>query len=236
MPLYKYVFYTFITTCAVCSQKLVTEDRDIFWATDSRYTAFGDSFRRKRRCMLKIAGTEMANVTLPDGSREQRRTSLCCESVCFFTISGVTAVLHSLNRVLPRHLCADLDTTDDSIIFILGRYFSPDPLAYQRDTHYRPICPGPLKLNHCLWKYAKTSRYRAAICDVNGLPNANFVTQGHLFGATALQRRKCFEDEKNAYFTLHVPRSIERRVYMTREFLGDTLELSDTWIETVTLI
>ena len=180
------------------------------------------------------------DVTLPNGSTEKRRTSLCCEAVCFFSIKGVTAVLNSINHVLPRHLQGDLKgdihQDDDSITFILARYFSPHPSAYERDAQYRPVCPGPLRLNHCLWKYAESARYRRSMCHPDGSPNVDFVRQGHLFGDTATQRRKSFDNDKRAYFNVIVPRSIQRRVHMTREFIGNTLELSDTWLETVTLI
>ena len=112
-----------------------------------------------------MTGHEDVQVTLPDGARATRRTALCCQAVCFFSIQGVDSVLKVLQKVLPKELENDLH--DDSITFILVRYFTPHPLAFERDTEYRPVCPGPLRRNHCLWQFAKTARSRKAMCDDN---------------------------------------------------------------------
>ena len=181
-----------------------------------------------------MRGYENADVILPDGSHAKRRTTLYCQTVCFVSISGVVTVLRELNTTLPQDMDGDLH--DDCIIFILVRYFSPHPLAFERDTEYRPICPGPLRLNHCLWKFAKTSRCRGSMCNVNGTQNQDFIRQKHIFGATTYTREKCFEDEKFAYYNILSPRSIKRKVNMTQEYDGYTLGYSDNWIETVTLM
>lgn len=218
----------------VCVQKLVMDDLTTFWATDTRYTAFSSRSRCKRRSIFQITGSEDVDVTLPDGSREKRRTSLCCQTVCFFTITGVQQLLITLNRPLPEEMRDDV--VDDGITFMLLRYFSPHPLAHERDTEYRPVCPGPLRLNHCLWKFAKSARCRLAMCNADGTPNANFLQQGHLFGNTQTQRDTRFENEKFAYFGVLTTRCIKRTVNMTQEFSGSGMDFSDTWIETVTLI
>jgi hypothetical protein len=182
-----------------------------------------------------MTGHEDVQVTLPDGSRAQRRTALCCQAVCFFSIQGVDSVLELLQKVIPKHLENDLQ--DDSITFILVRYFTPHPLAFERDTEYRPMCPGPLRQNHCLWQFAKTSRCRKTMCDDNNEMSDDFKEQGHVFGINDQERQKCFEDEKRAYFGVLTPRSIKRRCNVTPEFCDNTkLAFSDTWIETVTLI
>ena len=181
-----------------------------------------------------MSGEELVDVILPDGSMEQRPTTLCCQAVCFISIAGVTDVLHNVNADLPEDMVTEVQ--DDRIDFALVRYFSPHPSAYERDTDLRPICPGPLRLNHCLWKFSKSTRFRRSMCNQDGTPNRAFVQQGHIFGDTQTQRRKVFEDEKFAYFGLLSPKSIEQTVNMSPQFVGSTMSLSDTWIETVSLM
>ena len=74
------------------------------------------------------------------------------------------------------------------------------------------------------------------MCNRDGTPNRSFVEQGHMFGNTQGERQQVFESEKRAYFGLLSPKSVERTVHMTPEFVDDTLSLSDTWIETVALM
>ena len=210
-------------------------DDSTYWATDTGYNAFGDASRSKRRCIFLLTGYEDVFVTLPDGAREERRTALCAQAVCFFSIQGVNFVMESLDKVLPQELEDDLQ--NDSLDFILLRYFTPHPLAFERDTEYRPLCPGPLRRNHCLWQFAKTSRCRKTMCGDDGEMNNHFKEQRHVFGSNEQQQQKCFENEKNAYFGVLSPKAIKRRCNMTQEFCDNTkLAFSDTWIETVTLI
>ena len=215
-------------------QKLNVDD-STYWATDTRYAAFGDATRCKRRCIFLMTGHEDVKVTLPDGSRAERRTALCCQAVCFFSIQGVNSVLEFLHKVLPKEL--ENDVQDDSLTFILLRYFAPHPLAFERDEEYRPLCPGPLRLNHCLWQFAKTSRCRQVMCDDDGEMNENVKDQMHVFGNNDLERQKCFEAEKYAYFGVLTPRSIKRRCNMTPQFCDNKkIDFSESWIETVTLL
>ena len=75
------------------------------------------------------------------------------------------------------------------------------------------------------------------MCDDNNEMSDDFKEQAHVFGINDQEQKKCFEDEKRAYFGVLTPRSIKRRCNVTPEFCDDTkLAFSDTWIETVTLI
>ena len=60
-----------------CLQKYFTDDDIAYWATDSQYTVTSDASRCKRRSIFKMAGAELADMILPDGSKEQRQTTLC---------------------------------------------------------------------------------------------------------------------------------------------------------------
>lgn len=209
-------------------------DNATYWATDSQYIVASDDSRCKRRSIFKMDGEELADVILPDGSKEERSTTLCCQAICFVSIAGVVDVLDTMNATLPEDMADEVQ--EDCIDFVLVRYFSPHPSAYERDTDLRPICPGPLRLNHCLWKFSKSNQFRRSMCNADGTPNRYFAEQGHIFGTTETQRSKTFAEEKCAYFGLLSPRNVERTVHMTPEFVDDTMSLSDTWIETVTLM
>lgn len=119
---------------------------------------------------------------------------------------------------------------------MLGRWFSPHPSAFERDYEHRPVCPGPLHVNHCLWEFARTHRARRSICTQDGLPNINFNNQKHIFGDTAQQQRVRFQNEMYAYYDVLSPHSIQNKICMTPEFRDDTIEPSHVWIQTVTLI
>ena len=74
------------------------------------------------------------------------------------------------------------------------------------------------------------------MCNDNGTQNRNFEDQNHIFGHTAQKRIKRFENEKKAYYDILSPNAIKKSAHMTPEFIGNTLDISDTWIQTVTLI
>ena len=183
---------------------MIVDDK-IYWATDSQYQYFGSARRAKRRDCFSLVSLENVRVTNSDGSVSQKRTRLCCESVCFFTIKG----LHETPRiVIPQNLRGAFDAKRDSLTFVLGRFFSPHPSAVNRDSLHRPVCPGPLSLNHCLWTYAKSSSDRQILIKPNGRPTRYFENQRHIFGTTANRQRCVLEQEKDAYLCIHTPDEI----------------------------
>jgi hypothetical protein len=216
-------------------QKFTTADGEDYYATNSQYKAFGDSTRTERRDILHMRGCEYVNVTLPDGTRDRKQTALCCQAVCFLRMDGIANLLRLCDEMdLPAYLQPDLQ--NDSLILMLVRWFAPHPMAVERDEQYRPVCPGPLRLNHCLWQYAKATSYRRSLCNADGTPNRNFRDQPHVFGGTEQKRMKCFQDEKKAYYDVLSPQAIQGTAHMTREFSTSSMDISDSWLQTVTLI
>jgi len=133
---------------------------------------------------------------------------MCCESVCFFTITG----LKSQGLVIPGPLRSSI--VKDTLTLILGRYFSPHPSAVDRDSLNRPVCPGPLSLNHCLWIYAKSQRDRQMLIRTNGNPTTHFENQRYIFGNTNNSqlcrlhlRGGCPRDPTLSSHTPHGPRA-----------------------------
>ena len=62
---------------------------------------------------------------------------------------------------MPRHLRYQnsCDHDVDNVTFLaLVRWLVPHPLARERDSKHRPVCPPPFDLNHALWKFAQRSQ------------------------------------------------------------------------------
>jgi hypothetical protein len=209
-----------------------------YWATDTRYPHFGTRSRPKRRDIVSLTECEDVDVVQTDGCVTKKRTRLCCETVCFFTITGLRSTWSARHMMmLPTKIKQAIDLTTDGLTFLLGRYFSPHPQATERDTHNRPICPGPLGLNHCLWKYAETAESRHMLVHPRtGEPTRYYNNQKYIFGSTTHQQNRRLRRDLNAYFCVHLCSEIDRRSHMTREYLENTLEYSDVWLETVTLV
>ena len=216
-------------------QRMITSCGITYYATDSQYLGFSDTTRRSRRVVLRMEGFEDVECTLPNGERDVLPTALCCQVVCFFKITGIEGFIAECNlEEVPGYL--ESDVQGDSMTLMLVRWFSPHPSCFERDELCRPVCPGPFRENHCLWQFTKTRRYRKSICNEHGRPNRNFIKQQHLFGGSDHKRQQCFENEKQAYYDVLSPLAIQSAVHMTCEFSEDTMNHSETWIETVTII
>ena len=149
----------------------------------------------------------------------------------FVKVSGMLAAgLHVLSGLRS-------EVHDDCIHFVLGRYFEPHTTAVERDGLYRPVCPGTLRINHCLWRYARAPHVRAALIDSSGNTTRAFREQCHLFGHSPQQQSTLLENEKYAYFNLLSPSNILHRVNLSPTFVPGTSEQdSSTWLQTVTVV
>ena len=155
-------------------------DGSIFWSTESAYGSATAGVVRRRRDVLHVHGSEYVG---------NQRNALCCESICFFTVSGLSKI--------------DVVVPGDSLTFVLGRWFRPHRASTRRDSQFRPICPAPLDLNHSLWQYAKSNRSRRSLVKPNGMPTHSFVRHANMFGKTHPEQQACLQREKNAYLVYH---------------------------------
>ena len=193
------------------AQKLIRQDGKTFWATDTCFPYGG-----RRRDVLYIKGAEISGR-----GRVRRINALCCQTVLFLTITNLSA----------------LRATDESTkTFVLGRWFQPHSSVTVRDGQNRPVCPGPLQTNHCLWQYAQSSHPRQAL-EVRRRPSPVFERQRGMFGANRVEQLESYERDKHAYFCLLETDSILGTQNMFPEFIGQTSKPDYTrWLQSVTLI
>ena len=190
-------------------------DRKTFWATDYNYTFETSHKSNRRRDIVLVQGTEHVPYVMGTGEQVIKENALCGEVVCFLKISNLGDI------VVP----AGLDRDDSSIVgdptytFILLRWFEPDPnRTFERDPLHRPLCTGPLHINHCLWRYAQTRSCRLDLATRTGLPNQFFDRHKHMFGTTHTEQMNDFNMEKNAFYQLISPLNVLRTVCMCTFF------------------
>ena len=101
--------------------------------------------------------------------RDCNGNAFCCEAICFVHIDNV--------------LSLQIDGCEsDRLVLVLVRWFSPHADSRERDCQRRPLCPGPLSINNCLWSYSRTTRIRRAFVTRAGQPSRSFNVYKHLFG------------------------------------------------------
>ena len=146
--------------------------------------------------------------------RVERLTSLCAEAVCFLRVSELgRTTIPALDPVaFPDTKDFRESFHDGSITFFLVRWFEAHPVSHERDHLHRPICPGPLHINHCLWTYAKTTNARQSVPHTWGL------------------------HQRYAYYGLIFPQNIIDKVNITPCFLSGSTDTGNDWLESVTLI
>ena len=192
-------------------------DGSQLWGTDSEYKSYStnDGYARRRDVVL-MNGVENRSYT-QNGSTVERRDALCGEIVCFMS----TRWHHG----------------GDTRIWLIVRWFEPHN-THERDSKHRPVCPGPLRINHCLWRYARLVHPRKTMVSPRtGQPCNAYRVQSHFFGSTAEQQQSRFRSEKRAFYGLVEAITVANRVNMCPIFLQDTHEPdTSVWLETVTLI
>ena len=206
-------------------QKLTRSNGVTYWATDSKYLSQPGS---RRRDMFLIRGMEQVRGL---------NTAFCCEAVAFVEIDGFKTLCENRRRPLPTHLREHL-VDDNTLRFVIGRWLTSHSTSLHRDSLHRPVCPGPLQLNHCLWTYAKTSRARKTMVTDTGNPSAAFNICRDMFGNDQSSCARRWEEEQRAYYALISTKTIISTVNIIREYVpfSDTLERSDVWLETVTVV
>ena len=129
---------------------------------------------------------------LENGRRVERLNVLRAEATCFLTVSNVGQL-----QLPPLDNYKQLRESihDDSITFFLVHWFEPHQSSHERDHLHRPICPGPLHINHCVWTYSVTPSARRS------------VPQDWMY------------HQRHAYYGLIFPHNVVHRVNITACFI-----------------
>jgi|TARA_B110000037_G_scaffold33847_1_gene40854 hypothetical protein len=133
---------------------------------------------------------------------------------------------------------AELATpTEDGkqVTFVLVRWFSPHPDATERDSQMRPVCPGPLGVNHCKYVRAKTTRARRCISD-----NASWTRALTVLSIQPEQQASARADFAHARYEFLQVAAINAYVSMNQYRTWDSQEGAwspdmDTFLETVVI-
>ena len=220
----------------VIGQKFVRQDGEIFWSTTSDYSYGGGSggggnLSNARHDCVRLVQTEQVEVN--DGtSLVQKVTAQCCRLVSFWTVSG----LCRLSLRLPNEFRQRTHDGGDRIHLMLVRYFEAHPRAVERDSKHRPICPGPLYINNCLWRYAKTLSPRHILVNRVGSPSLAYLNQTHIFGQTPAEQHSNYVRECRAYYSFIYPDHVLSRSNITELFRGNSCTTCGDFIETATII
>ena len=85
------------------------------------------------------------------GSRRQTSRLACV--MCGIQLTDIRA---STGSPLKKELVDVVGKKgQDTVTFLLVRYATAHHSATQRGPEHRPLCPGPLRHSHCLWKWAQ---------------------------------------------------------------------------------
>ena len=195
-------------------QKFTSSSGEHFWSTDSQYTYPNVFGRRVRRDRFYVKGAVKKSYRLEDGRRVERLNAMCVETTCFLTVSNLNRLripaldpaITPANNELRESVC------HNSITFFMVRWFEPHPSSNERDHLHRPICPGPLHINHCLWTYAKTTTPRRSV------------------------PREWTVAKRYAYYGLIFPHNILNKVNITPCYIDGSVNTGPDWLESVTLI
>jgi len=148
---------------------------------------------------------------------------LCGESICFVSISNVKSI--------------QPNNPNDSLTLCLIRYLQHHHNSWERDTLKRPVCPGPLHINNCLWEYARTDNPRTALVGRGGRESAVFQRYRDLFGLSEAEQTQCRLHELHAWYALIKTDTIEDTRNMCPLFRPNSYDTdSQSWLESVTML
>ena len=189
---------------------------------------------RRRRDTLFVKGQEEKEYNVAGGITVKKTNALCAEAVCFLDVSNLSSIdLPVFHRPVAnpdphRELCAAI--LNDTVTLILIRWFEPH-VTMLRDQMCRPSCPGPLHINHWLWRYAVTNTRRKSMVTRTGQYTAGFSRYIHFFTDDDV------ESHKYAYYGLVYANNVVSTTTMTPTFVPGTVTPDKSvWLQSVTII
>ena len=108
--------------------------------------------RMLRGDWVEIEGTELCRGV---------PTSLLARVICGVQIRNVGKFM-GRDHISDSVWQTNYNKEQDSVVFLLVRYAMAHPdVGRQRGPQHRPLCPGPLRNTHCLWKwYQRPATFR----------------------------------------------------------------------------
>ena len=140
----------------------------------------------KRGDWVEIEGSEMCRGV---------RTSRLGRIICGVRISNVKGVFDGgiSDDVWENDFCK----AKDYVVFLLVRYaMSHQDVRRQRGPEHRPLCPGPLKDTHCLWKWCQRGGNFRRGC----FRTRPWERHKHMFGDTEEEQNRRKTQEARAWF------------------------------------
>ena len=140
----------------------------------------------KRGDWVEIEGSEMCR-----GLRTSRLGRIIC---------GVR--IRKLGRVFGGEISDvvwenDSGKSKDYVVFLLVRYvMAHHDVGRQRGPEHRPLCPGPLKNTHCLWKWCQRGGNFRRGC----WRDRPWARHKHMFGDSEEEQNKRKTQEARAWF------------------------------------
>ena len=147
---------------------------------------------------------------------------------------NITCIVHEITRAFTYDHKHNPHWFAGTLTLVLIRWFADHPDAWERDSLCRPMCPGLFRNNHCLWKYAKSQRPRNLMTSTEN--SSTYQKNIHLFGSLPSERAARWNEEKQAYYGLITPSSIISTVNLSREYDSQSMQHTDDWLETVTVV
>ena len=206
--------------CIICQKLMLPQTAEGFEHLRSLKIVFGRKL--VRRDGREFFATDDRRDMLSLDATAHGGNALCGEAICFVSIDNVKSI--------------SADYAADSHSYALIRWLQPHPDSWERDTLGRPVCPGPLLVNNCLWEYSNTPRPRRAMVsarDVNR-PSLSFIRHKHFFGATANEQNSRRRQEQSAFYALVRTDTIKDTLNMCQCFQNNSSTFDcQTWLQTV---
>ena len=148
-------------------------------------------------------------------------TALCAQAICFIKVCGLEKIQSGAGNDDPPERCST---------FVLIRWLSPHPDSFERDAQYRPVCPGPLHVDNCLWQHSRAAAPRES------LNMHHFRPQRQLFGTQEEDQNVLRRQEQHAWYGLILPENIDHVMNMCPVFKRNSSDVSEqNWLQTVTM-
>ena len=157
----------------------------------------------KRGDWVEVKGTEMCRGVL---------TSRLARIICGVRIRQLQKFFPSIPDVVWEN---ENNKKSDTAVFLLVRYAMAHPdVGRRRGPQHRPLCPGPLRDTHCLWKwYQRPPTFRRGCWRPRP-----WSRHKHMFGQTEEMQNLRKEQDARAWFDVIQTGNIARHTNVRKDW------------------